>query len=134
MSSLAEGVGGAEGGLYVAPTLGLTSVGAGAGLADNTDTGRLPAVCMPVAWKEAARSSDDQRSVDVCMHLNPVGWRELVEFFRVTTGDGERAIELAEREWSAASSLCSLDATSFELKNCPAAGEGPEHRGVLSLG
>lgn len=130
---------GDEGGLYVAPSLGLELVG---GLSDlrlgsqstgpqakahtGTETqlgggSRLPAICMPVAWEQALHG--ESCAVDVCRHLNALGWRELVQFFRVTCAHGDSATASAglELECAAAAQSCSLDSLKFALSDCPAA-------------
>jgi hypothetical protein len=131
---------GDEGGLYIAPSLGLElvdgrtdvrlrsqPVGLRAGVeAEVAQTqlargSKLPSICMPVAWKQALHG--ENCAVDVCRHLNPLGWRELVQFFRVTCAHADSADSLAvfDLECAAAAHSCSLDALSFALSNCPAA-------------
>jgi hypothetical protein len=131
---------GDEGGLYIAPSLGLEVVdsrtdtrlgGQPVDLHAGTQTpaaqmqlargSKLPSICMPVAWEQALHG--ENCAVDVCRHLNPLGWRELVQFFHVTCAHADSANSLAvfELECAAAAHSCSLDALSFALSDCPAA-------------
>ena len=130
---------GDEGGLYIAPSLGLKledgrpdarlgsqSTARHANAHAWTERqlargSRLPAICMPVAWEQALHG--ESCAVDVCRHLNALGWRELVQFFRVACAHGDSATSSAglELECAAAAQSCSLDSLSFSLSDCPAA-------------
>ena len=101
------------GGLYVAPTLSLpdaTWLPSPAAASASA----LPGICLPLVWDEVI-ASHQQPTVDVCRHLNAVGWRELEDFFRVVAADGERSQDSIHPGWAAARAACSLDAVSFSL-------------------
>ena len=61
----------------------------------------LPGICLPLVWDEVI-ASHQQPTVDVCRHLNAVGWRELEDFFRVVAADGERSQDSIHPGWAAA--------------------------------